>query len=65
MEELRERWLEFKSRVSFYGVYKKAMKPLSYFQLVRTANIIPKEYLSLDLFLYTEKQIFNFLSSFF
>lgn len=27
VEELRERWLEFKSRVSFYGVYKKAMKP--------------------------------------
>ena len=27
VEELRERWLEFKSRVSFYRVYKKAMKP--------------------------------------
>ena len=27
VEELRERWLEFKSRVSFYGVHKKAMKP--------------------------------------
>ena len=27
VEELREWWLKFKSRLSFYRVYKNAMKP--------------------------------------
>ncbi|KAK0136680.1 hypothetical protein N1851_027127 [Merluccius polli] len=44
VEELRERWLEFKSRVSFYGVHKKAMKPpmtLSAEQAINLLTVLP------------------------